>query len=148
MLSKLLGASRPWVVDAGWLLLRLWFGTVMAVVHGWGKVADLGTFTLGVAKRGLPMPELLGPAAALSELVGGLFLAIGLFTRPAASFVAVTMLVAAFHVHAADAFARKELALAYAVTALAVLAAGPGRFSADAWLARRLGARSLEAKAP
>jgi uncharacterized membrane protein YphA (DoxX/SURF4 family) len=40
-------------------------------------------------------------------------------------------------VHATDPYQKKELALAYVVIGLAILIAGPGRFSLDALLARR-----------
>lgn len=129
-----LSSSSPRMLDAGLLGLRLWFGLVLASVHGLGKVTDLAKFTAGVATRGVPLPSLLGPAAALSEFVGGILLALGLLTRPSALFVAVTMLVAALHIHAADPFGKKELAFSYAAAALVVLVAGPGRWSLDRWL--------------
>lgn len=78
-----------------------------------------------------PLAEVLGPSAALSEFAGGLLVALGLFTRPAAASVLLTMLGAAFVVHGDDPFARKELALAYAVAALALVIAGGGRWSVD-----------------
>lgn len=137
-LIKRLSASSPRGIDLGLLVVRLGFGLMLAFSHGLGKMSALGKFTEGVANRGMPLPWLLGPAAALSEFVGGILIAIGLLTRPAAFFALVTMLVAAGHIHAADPFAKKELALAYAVAALAVLIAGPGRFSIDArWLSKR-----------
>lgn len=108
----------------------------MAFGHGFKKVSDLDAFTAAVAQS-VPFPALLAPAAALSEFFGGLLFAIGLFTRPAALMVMVTMLVAAFHVHAADPFVKKEFALAYAFAALVGLLAGPGRFSLDARLFSR-----------
>jgi putative oxidoreductase len=114
--------------------LRAWFGLLLAFAHGLGKVSALAAFSAKVAAQGFPLPGLLGPAAALSEFVGGILLALGLVSRVAAGFVLVTMLTAAFHVHAADPFQRKEFALAYAVAALTVLVAGPGRFSLDARL--------------
>lgn len=129
MLRRLsLGGST----DVGLLLLRLWFGSVLALSHGYGKILDPGRVVRSVEKAGFPLPEVLGPFAALSEFVGGLFLAIGLFTRPAALSVLGTMLGAAFVVHAGDPFSKKEFALAYAVAALAVLVAGPGKYSVDA----------------
>ena len=134
MLKKLLFTTSPRNLDLALLLLRLGFGASMALAHGLGKVKDLAGFTAGVAARGVPIPELLGPAAALSELVGGLLLALGLLTRPAAGFVLATMAVAAFHVHGNDPFARKELALAHGLVALALAIGGPGRFSLDARL--------------
>jgi putative oxidoreductase len=118
--------------------LRLWFGLVLAFAHGLSKVGDLGSFIDGVTRRGFPLPSVLGPAAALSEFVGGILLAIGLMTRPAAAFVMTTMFVAAFRVHWDDPFSKKEFALAYGVTALALLVSGPGRFSLDANIAGRL----------
>ena len=132
-----LAHSQPGALSAGLALLRVWFGLVLALNHGLGKVTDLGKFTEGVASRGMPLPGVLGPAAALSEFLGGLLVAVGLFTRPSALFVAITMLVAALHIHAADPFGKKELAFAYAVVALVVLISGPGHFSLDALIFKR-----------
>ena len=125
------GARR---IDAALLLLRLRFGLVLAFGHGWGKITNLSGFTESVTKLGMPMPELLGFAAAASEFGGGLLLAAGLLTRVAAVFVMITMLVAAFVVHASDPFMKKEFALAYAFAAAALLIAGAGRWSLDARL--------------
>jgi putative oxidoreductase len=137
-LVKRLSQSSPRALDLGLLVVRLAFGLTLAFGHGLGKVAALGEFTGKIASRGMPLPWLLGPAAALSEFVGGILIAIGLLTRPSAFFALVTMSVAAFHVHAADPFAKKELALLYGAAFLAVLIAGPGRFSLDArFLAKR-----------
>jgi putative oxidoreductase len=126
-LHALFGATPA---DLGLLAIRLYFGITLAVGHGWDKVADLGKFTGNLADK-VPMAWLLGPAAGLSEFAGGLLLAVGFFTRPAACFVMVTMLVAALHFHAADPFHKKELAFAYATVALALLIAGPGSLSVD-----------------
>lgn len=137
-LLKQLTHSSPRALDLGLLVLRLGFGLTLAFSHGFGKVSALGKFVDGVAARGMPAPWVLGPAAALSEFAGGILLAIGLFTRPSALFVLVTMLVAAFHIHAADPFSKKELAIMYALASAAILIAGPGRFSVDAaWLGKK-----------
>jgi putative oxidoreductase len=131
--KKKLAQSSPRQADIALLVLRLWFGTVLALGHGWGKVSHLGAFIDNVAKT-VPLPHVLGPAAALSEFAGGLLLALGLFSRPAAALIMTTMGVAAFHIHAADPFMKKEFALAYGVAALVALIAGPGRYSLDARL--------------
>lgn len=125
--------------DAGLLLLRLWFGLVLALGHGLVKVMDFEAFQSSVARHGFVLPTLSALFAALSELVGGLLLALGLVTRPAAACVVVTMLSAGLHVHAADPFRKKEFALAYAVAALVLLLTGPGRFSVDRIWARGRG---------
>jgi putative oxidoreductase len=136
-LFQRLSDSSPKARAVGLLVLRIWFGLVLAFGHGLAKVADLPSFVAKVGAQGFPLPGLLAPAAALSEFVGGLLLAIGLASRPAALFVVVTMLVAALHVHASDPFTKKELAFAYGVAALTVLVGGPGHFSVDAWLVRK-----------
>lgn len=139
-----LASSTPARHDLGLALLRGAFGLSLALAHGLGKLAHSAQFVAGLAQGGFPLPALFGWAAILSEFVGGLLLAIGLLARPAALFVLVTLGVAAFAVHAADPYARKELALAYVVVSLVVLVAGPGRYSLDAALAaRRPGVRAV-----
>ncbi|HZO16774.1 MAG TPA: DoxX family protein [Polyangiaceae bacterium] len=133
-LRQWLFESGPRRIDAALLLLRLWFGLVLAFGHGWGKVTNLSGFTQSVTKLGMPMPEVLAVAAAASEFGGGLLLAAGLLTRAAAIFVMTTMLVATFVVHANDPFMKKEFALAYAFAAATLLIAGAGRWSVDARL--------------
>ncbi len=133
-LFKRLARQHPLASDLGLLVLRVWFGLTMAIVHGYGKLMNLGEFSAKVAKLGLPLPSVLGPAAGLSEFLGGILLAIGLATRISAATLIITMSVAAFVVHASDPFQRKELAFCYGIAALALLLMGPGRFSADARL--------------
>jgi putative oxidoreductase len=124
-------------IDGGLLLLRLGFGLTLAFGHGINKLFSLGKFIRNVERHGFPLPEVMGPIALLSELGGGILLALGLATRPAATLVIATMLGAAFKVHANDPFSKKELALAYALAALVLLVAGPGRYSVDARLEKK-----------
>jgi putative oxidoreductase len=138
-LRKLL-ETNPLGTDVALLLLRLWFGTTLALAHGLGKVSDLGGFSSKIANR-VPFAEVLGPAAGLSEFLGGLLFALGLFTRPAAFLMFTTMMVAGFHIHSADPFGKKELAFAFGLAALAVLVAGPGKLSVDQWILSRFGRR-------
>lgn len=123
--------SEPRHIDVGLLVLRLWFGLVLAFGHGLGKVGHLEGFTAGVAQLGLPLPSLMAVAAVAAELGGGLLLALGLMTRLASVPVLVTMLVAAFVRHASDPWMKKEFALAYGVVAVVLLIAGPGKLSLD-----------------
>jgi putative oxidoreductase len=122
--------------DIALLVLRVSFGLTLALTHGLNKIKAPEQFLANVAQRGFPAPTLLGWFAILSEFAGGLLLALGLFTRAAGVAVAGTLFIAAFKVHAADPFAKKELALAYAVVGLAFALSGGGRYALDAWLRR------------
>jgi putative oxidoreductase len=91
-------------LDVALLVLRL-SGLGLAVFHGWPKLAGMisgqSRFVEGVAQMGFPLPAVFAWAAALSETLGGLLVFLGLGTRIAAGFCAVTMLVAAFFRHKA-----------------------------------------------
>jgi putative oxidoreductase len=80
---------------------------------------------------GFPAPVFFAWMAALSELVGGVFLAIGFATRPAAFLIACTMTTAGFVRHAADPYGRKELAFLYLAVAVMFMLTGAGRYSVD-----------------
>lgn len=125
--------------DLGWLALRVTFGLGMAVFHGFPKL--FGGKMEGVIATvrdvvGLPFPTFFGWLAGLTEFVGGILLAIGLATRPAAFMLAGTMVVALYR-HRADPFARMELAILYLVVMAVFVVVGGGRYA----LERRLGSR-------
>ena len=86
---------------------------------------------------GFPLPTLFAWAAALSEFAGGLLVAIGLLTRPAAFFAACTMAVAFFVRHGDQPFLEGERAFLFLTAFLAILVAGAGRYAVDALLYRR-----------
>jgi putative oxidoreductase len=129
----LVGGSAPSYLpaDIGWTITRVVVGLSMALQHGLGKVPPSDRFIGGVANLGFPAPEFFAWAAGLSELVGGLLLAAGLLTRPAALMLAATMAVACFGRHGADPFSDKEMSLLYLVISGAFVLAGSGRFSVD-----------------
>lgn len=112
-------------------LLRVFVGLSLAFAHGFGKLPPSEGFIGGVGDMGFPAPVVFAWAAALSEFVGGILLAVGFLTRPSAAAIAFTMGVAAFVRHAADPFKAKELALVYFCVALVFLVRGGGRYSVD-----------------
>jgi putative oxidoreductase len=125
--------------DLGLLLLRLGIGLMMAFSHGYGKFSRW----LAGGEIQFADPIGLGPGLSLAlagsaEFLGGLLLALGLMTRLATLPLAFTMAVAAFVVHAADPFQKQEFALLYLVPCLVLFFTGPGRFSLDEWLRKRL----------
>lgn len=124
------GDTSP-TTDLGLLVLRLCAGLSLALAHGWGKVPPTDGFVEATAGMGFPLPTLFAWAAGLSEFAGGLLIAIGLLTRPAAVFVAITMGTAFFVRHGADPFREGELAFVYLAAALTLVLTGAGRYAVD-----------------
>ncbi len=91
---------------------------------------------------GLTPGYLLALLAGSAEFFGGLALLLGLFVRPAALVLAFTMAVALFSVHAANGLFMAnngyEFALAMLAISAALTATGGGKWSLDAWLAKKL----------
>lgn len=117
--------------DLGLLIFRLFVGLAMAFSHGLGKLPPNDQLIGGVAAIGFPLPIVFAWLAGLSEFVGGLAIAAGLFTRYAALFLGFTMAVAGFIVHSADPFQTKEMAFLYLASCVLLVFTGAGRFSFD-----------------
>ena len=92
----------------------------------------------------IQFPGVLGLSAKLSlamavfaEVVCPLFILAGLGTRVATLPLIATMAIAAFSIHAADVFAKKELALLYLSGYIVLFVAGSGKYSMDYFLQPR-----------
>nr|WP_234342527.1 DoxX family protein [Streptomyces sp. NRRL B-3648] len=126
--------------DCGLLLIRLVFGLYMAG-HGAQKVFGLfGGHGLSATARGFEAlgyrpGKLFAVIGGLSELLGGLGLALGLLTPLAAAALIGVMINAMATVTAAHGAWETDGGVEYnvciAVVALSVAAIGPGRLSAD-----------------
>lgn len=119
------------MTSIGLLLLRIAVGVMMIYGHGWGKL-------MSFSERSSGFPDLLGiggPAnmalAIGAEVFAAALIVLGLFTRVVAIPLAITMIVAAFIVHADDPFGKKELALLYLSACLTLIFTGAGKFSVD-----------------
>lgn len=130
-LAKIGGGDTAFIRDVGLLILRLTFGGVMLVAHGWGK---LNAF----AERSSEFPDPLGIGNQLSmalatgaEVVCALMLMVGLLTRFALVPLIITMVVAFFVVHGDDPWQRKELAFMYLAGYVGLFFTGPGKLSID-----------------
>ena len=134
--------AGSWFGDIGLLILRL-TGLMLAVGHGLGKFPPSDMMVGGVKQLGFPIPVVFAWLAAIAELFGGLLLALGLLTRPAAFLIICTMLTAALRVHWNDPFfmtgtgGSKEPALLFLLPALALLFTGAGRYGIDPYLRGR-----------
>lgn len=108
-----------------------WFG-------GYGLSGTAGWMESIGLTPGLPLALLAGSA----EFFGGLFLLLGLLTRPTALVLAFTMLVAIVSVHLPHGLFISnngyEFGLALLAISVSLLASGGGRFSLDAWLNKKL----------
>lgn len=125
-------------IDIGLLVLRLGVGSFMLFGHGWGKLASFSEKADAWAD-----PIGMGPTLSLSlaifaEFFCSLGLITGIATRLAAIPLLTTMLVAAGIVHANDPWAKQEFALLYAWIFITLIFAGPGKFSVDAWISKKL----------
>jgi len=123
----------PRNADLALLLLRIGFGVSLIALHGWGKFTKVlsGDF-------GFPDPVGIGgPATAivavLAEFVCPAFVVLGLWTRfacviPIATMGVIVGVMSHFTIAAGKG---SELALLYFAGFLAILVAGPGKYSFD-----------------
>jgi putative oxidoreductase len=119
--------------DAVYCIMRLIVGLMFAC-HGAQKILDW------FAKPG-QTPPTLGLTMTIGgwiELVGGLLIAIGFLTRPAAFLASGMMAVAYFMAHASGGFFpivnHGELAVVYCWFFFFIFFYGSGRLSVDAFL--------------
>ena len=123
----------PTSTDIALLLVRVWFGGSLLLLHGWGKLMDREKLF-----RNFPDPLGVGHQTSyilvlFGEVVFPILLIIGLFTRFAALGSAITMAVAFFLVHkmALKGPGNGEMAFIYLAGFVTILLAGPGRFALD-----------------
>jgi len=118
-------------VNFGLLVIRLFTGISLAFAHGIGKIPPSEGFINGISDMGFPIPGFFAWMAGIAEFFGGIFLALGLSTRPFALLIGINMGVAAFLRHADDPFSGKEKALLFFFIALLAFITGPGKYSID-----------------
>lgn len=129
--------KNPARVDVALLILRVMVGALM-LTHGYGKFQNL----LGGGPIQFGDPLGLGVTLSLilavfAEVFCSLFLIVGIATRLATIPLIVTMSVAAFIVHAQDAFRVKEMAILYLLIYVVLLLAGPGKYSIDRMISKK-----------
>lgn len=98
-------------------------------------------FPAAMPGPGGPLPAII-VAAGVIELVGGTLIALGLFTRPAAFIASGAMAAAYFMAHASQSFwpvvNQGEAAIMFCFIFFYLVFAGPGSWSLDSLLRRRV----------
>ena len=122
------------------LLFRINWG-IQFMVTGYGKLTDHGKVESFFTSLGIPLPGLNAWIAGATECFGGIFILLGLATRPFGTLLAFTMCVAYLSVkddretvfkvfQNPDAFT-SATPFMFLVTALLMVCFGPGKLSLD-----------------
>lgn len=128
------------------LALRVPLGIIFAAhgsqkLFGWFGGYGLEGTGQWMASIGLEPGVLMAALSGSAEFFGGVFLLLGLLTRPTALVLAVTMLVAIFSVHISHGLFMSnngyEFALALLAGAVSLLISGGGRVSLDRLIANK-----------
>lgn len=128
--------KNPALTTAGLTVLRVVLG-VLFTAHGWQKFNEwtIGGTQAAFGEMGIPLAQAAAPIVATLELVGGIALIIGMFSRPIAVLLTLNMLGAAVLVHLSNGIFVEsggvELVLILGAAAVAIALIGPGRASLD-----------------
>jgi putative oxidoreductase len=135
-----LGGFYGAVSGLGYPLIRFFTGLIL-MPHGAGKLfgwfggRGIDGTAAGFAKLGLEPALPLAILVGATEFFGGLLVAIGLLTRPAAVGIVAIMAVSVFHVHLKNGFfwgsGGYEYPLLWGIVALAIVFRGGGALSVD-----------------
>lgn len=133
-LTKLFAPGNvPYLPSLGLLALRLWLGVTMLSLHGWAKFVNFSAMSTRFADPyGVSKPVSLALSIG-AELVAAALLAAGAGTRLSALVLCFNMATAFVVGHGArlSGSGNGELAFLYLGGFVALLIAGPGRYSVD-----------------
>jgi putative oxidoreductase len=129
-LSSLLAAQS----DFGYLLIRLVTGIIL-LVSGYNKIFNMGFAGVGemFGKINIILPTITGPFIGLLEIVGGIGLIVGLFTRVFGLLFAIEFVVATYTtwITLARGYQGSRLEILLLVAGLLFATHGGGKYSVD-----------------
>ena len=128
------------VEPLSWLLIRLTVG-LMLLPHGIPKVmAGVATAAAGLERRGIGAAEPLAVVLNVLETLGGLCIALGLFTRFFAAAITIEMAVIAYSYLPKFGWTGPgyEYPLMWGLIMLAIALRGGGPFSLDRKIGKQL----------
>ena len=129
--------------EIAYTFMRIVVG-VMFLMHVWGKFnAGAARIAAGFGNNyGLPNPELFAYAAMGLELVGGICLVVGLFTRFFGAALAIEMLIALIFAHLPKGYAAGaggyEYVLLIGAVCFLISLRGGGPYSVDRAIGKEL----------
>jgi putative oxidoreductase len=130
-----------WAEPLSWALIRVTAG-LMLIPHGWPKLM-MGvdaTAQMALVKRGIYPAEPLAVILIVIETLGGLCIALGLFTRFWAAAATIEMAVIVYHHLPTFGWAQRgyEYPLFWGLVMLAIALRGGGPYSVDRVIGREL----------
>ena len=130
-----------WAEPLSWALVRITAG-LMLIPHGWPKLmAGVGPVAANaLARRGIEPAEPLAVILIILETLGGLCVALGLFTRFFAAAITIEMMVIVYHHLPKFGWTERgyEYPLMWGLVMLAIALRGGGPYSLDRRLGREL----------
>ncbi|RAJ06555.1 putative oxidoreductase [Chitinophaga skermanii] len=131
-------SSRTHILNVALLVFRIVLSLQLMIVHGLKKIG-IGVEVAEQVPNPLHLPEVLNSAFAIAgNLVFPVFIIFGLFTRLAILPVLAITLTGYFVLHAHDPLLVKDVPFMYSLSFLFLLVVGPGGYSVDCWLNRRM----------
>ncbi|MCX8028445.1 MAG: DoxX family protein [Brevinematales bacterium] len=131
------------MTDIGILVIRVFSGVLMVLLHGWTKMVGIFYLLNGkewkfvdtVANIGFPLPVLFAILVGLIEFLGGIMVTVGLFTKISSILLSLVMLIATYHnIRIGAPF---ELSLLYLGIFITLSLTSAGRFSLDNYIRKR-----------
>ena len=116
----------------GVFLLRV-MTSIVFIYHGYQKVFVMGLGNVAgfFEKINMPLPQVSGPFVGLLELIGGILLLLGIFTRLLSTLFVIEFIVATFAkwVIMDKGYAGSELELMLLVSCFLLATQGSGRWA-------------------
>ena len=143
LLLPFLERFYDFAIPLSWPIIRVVWGVDLAI-HGWEKVVRLPPIVSALVNTG--STAALGPqfdafrniVLAIFEFGGGIFIALGLFTRFFAPAAAIDLAIITFGVFWSRGYHAYEYTLWWGLTMFAISLRGGGPYSLDRLLKREL----------
>jgi putative oxidoreductase len=141
LLIPQLKSFYEWAEPISWLLIRLTAGLII-IPHGWPKLmmGINATAQMALVKRDIAPAEPLAVVLITLETLGGLCVALGLFTRFWAAAITIEMSVIVYHHLPKFGWGERgyEYPLFWGLVMLAIALRGGGPYSLDRVIGREL----------